>query len=273
VIDVGDTVPLSVTITDATGALVNPATIVLTITAPDGTVTTPAPANPSTGVYLYNYVPTMAGRHSYRWQSTGPATAYTDVVNVEAIDPRFIFSLAEARAQLKTSAGNTIGDEELRLYLGSVTAIVEDIVGPQTLVTRTYTTNGGGPTILLHHPPVTIVSVTENGMALTQGSDYVVDYAAGIIYRGTLRGGYIFMPGNDNVVIVYTTGTTTSPLNVRKAAGIILAHLWQADQQGYRPQFGAPDDDVTTTPTGFAIPRRAAELLAPSQMDNMPGFA
>lgn len=272
-IDLGDTVPLSVTVTDSTGAAVNPATIVLTITQPDNTVLVPTPTNTATGVYLYNYVPTQAGRHAYRFTSTGPATAYSDVVNVDPADAGFLVSLADARSMLKLATANVIGDEQLRLYLGSVTAIVEDVVGPQTVKTRTYTTNGGSSTILLHHPPVSVVSITEQGSALTAGSDFVVDYNAGVVYRGTFNGGYIFTPGNDNVVIVYTTGTNVIAMNVRLAVGIILNHLWQADQQGYRPQYGSPETDLTTSPTGFALPNRAAELLSPSSMRNFPGFA
>lgn len=52
---VGSTVLIQITVTDPDGEL-TAASVDLTIRAPDGTQTTPAPANPSLGVYEY-YLP------------------------------------------------------------------------------------------------------------------------------------------------------------------------------------------------------------------------
>ena len=35
------------------------------------------------------------------------------------------------------------------------------------------------------------------------------------------------------------------------AASIILRHMWQADQQGPRANFGGTDQDVVRSPQGF----------------------
>jgi hypothetical protein len=83
------------------------------------------------------------------------------------------------------------------------------------------------------------------------------------------------IPSLQNIVVNYTVGYASGPSAVRAdhklAARIILKQLWQADQQGNRPAFGTPDTDTVQIASGFAIPRRAWELLRPSAV--IPGFA
>ena len=47
------------------------------------------------------------------------------------------------------------------------------------------------------------------------------------------------------------------------AAQLILRHLWQGTQQGYRPQFGSPDTSVVEQQNiaGYLVPRMAVEML------------
>lgn len=278
--DLGDTIRLTTpTVTDASGAAVNCTTMQLTVTLPDGSTATPAVTNPpaTTGNYLVDYTAVQAGHHRVRWVGTNPAYAYTDVFDVLAADPRFIISLADAREALRKTAGATADDAELRLYLAAVTPIVEDIAGPQVVETLTYTAHGGRSSILLPTQVVSVQSVTENGVALTASQDYVVDLAAGIIYRGTTLQPYSFIAGHDNIVVNYTAAAGVIAQNVRLAARIILKHLWTADNTGTgRPGLNtaqASSADVIVTPGGYAVPRRAAELLSAAQNVNLPGFA
>src|ERR1044071_2342834 len=69
--DLGDVIPLSITITNASGILENATSVTLSIDQPDGTalsvgIITPA----STGIYNYDYVPAQYGRHNVRWLAT-----------------------------------------------------------------------------------------------------------------------------------------------------------------------------------------------------------
>lgn len=183
-----------------------------------------------------------------------------------------ILTLADARAALRLPATDTSNDADLTAtYLPAVTSIVEDLAGPQLTQTKTWTTDGGRTTILLPTAVQSVTSVTETGVVLVAGVDYTTNLKAGIITRGSTQTPYVFLPGQQNIVITYVAGTGTIPANVKLAARIILRHLWQVDQQGFRPQFGAPDADTVQIPSGYAIPRRAFELLRPSQ--NVPGFA
>jgi hypothetical protein len=72
--DIGDQVRLTAAFAVG-GTPTAPTTLVLTITAPDGTATTPTPVSESTGVYYHDLTPTQAGWYRYRWVGTGAAVA------------------------------------------------------------------------------------------------------------------------------------------------------------------------------------------------------
>jgi hypothetical protein len=131
VIDLGDTVPLAVEITDGQGEPTNASSVVLTITLPDGTALDPAPVvtNPVMGRYEFDYVPTVAGLHVVRWASTNPATAFADVIDVRAAGEVSVVSLADAKRHLNKSAQRVDDDEELRGVLVAAVERVERHVG------------------------------------------------------------------------------------------------------------------------------------------------
>lgn len=188
-----------------------------------------------------------------------------------------ILDLPAARSALRLADSDTSNDADLTsYYIPATTAVVEDVVGPvMTKTGLTATRDGGRSYVLLPSSTTAVTQVTERGTVLVANVDYTVNLASGIVTRGSVAQPYIFLPGQQNVVVTYNAGTaaTTADVaaNVKLAARIILAHLWQADQQGYRPTFGAADTDLVPTPGGYAIPRRAAELL--SANPNVPGFA
>ncbi|HVE24029.1 MAG TPA: hypothetical protein VNC22_01425, partial [Sporichthya sp.] len=75
--DRGDTARLSLLVKDAAGALVNPATLTLTVRSPAGVdTTTVSPAAPivhdSTGTYHADVALTEAGVYTYQWETTVP---------------------------------------------------------------------------------------------------------------------------------------------------------------------------------------------------------
>lgn len=79
--DLGQSVKLSVSFTDAAGSAANPTTVTCTVREPDGTeteytsATTPAVSNPSTGTYELVLSPDQSGMWAYRWAgSTGSTT-------------------------------------------------------------------------------------------------------------------------------------------------------------------------------------------------------
>lgn len=192
-----------------------------------------------------------------------------------------ILTIADARTACRIPSADTSNDADLTgTYIPAVTIVVEDMAGPvMTQTGLTWTVDGGRTFVNLPTKVTAVTSVTETGTALVAGVDYTVNLRAGIVTRGSTQQPYIFLPGQQNIVVTYNAGYAAASTNVlahhKLAARIILRQMWQADQQGTgagRQINGAGNDlDTVSTPSGFLIPRRAFELLKATP--NVPGFA
>ncbi len=131
----------------------SPATVTVTIGLPD--MTTAGPFSATSGTYAYTT--TQAGRHTVLWVSTGPSDAYSDAFDVAPSDPGFIISLADAKAQLRTTT--TVNDEELRLYLAAVTGVVHRRCGQILPKTFTDVFEVADTIVLRHAPVISLTSV------------------------------------------------------------------------------------------------------------------
>lgn len=261
--EVGQSIQWGLRVRDEAGAPADPATgPTATITQPDGTTAVGSVTNAEVGSYAASHVATMPGRHRVTWQAAGANSAgfpYTDNADVWPADPRFIISLADARAALNLPPGAVADDDELRLYIAATTAVIEDIAGPVLGRTHTEVHDGGSADALfLRAYPSEITSVTENGVTLTGAEHYQLG-GGGVLWR-TNRG----WSGNSrgNVVITYTMGGdgVIAP-NVILAAREQLRHMWQVGQVAARPALGG-DVAPGYTPTGYAVPNRVVQLLA-----------
>ncbi|MCP2339167.1 hypothetical protein [Actinomadura rupiterrae] len=261
--DLGEVVPLSVTIRDATGALANAGSVTVTITLPDGTAAGPTTVSAaSTGVYNYDYPTTLSGRHVVRWLATGSnAGAWTDVFEVLATDPGQLVSLAETKAELRIAADDTSQDGEVQDMLRAATDVVEHYVG--AIVRRTFTdTYGGlvGSSLLLTRTPVlSIVSVVESGTTLTP-ADYLVDAESGVLRRVAADFPQLWLFGIQNVTVTYVAGRTAVKPAWREACLIITAHMWETQRGPQRGPFQSGSEDYDPR-YSYSIPRRALELL------------
>lgn len=269
--DLGDVVPLTVAITNASSAPTNATTVTLTITLPDGTTTSPSITNPpaTTGTYLYDYLTTMPGRHSARWTSSGPAAAHADEFDVRPANPGYVISLADAKQQLNMTT--TANDEELRFYIEATTAIVEQLRG-ETIAFRTFTEEREirtGRFPLAHTPVVSLTSVaTVDGFITWDVSRLHVSPAGVVAPNPYVNTGLLDLKGW--IKAVYTAGYQIVPANVGLAARIIIQHLWQTQ----RPERGSGNrnsalGESVVPGMGFAVPNRALELLG----NGVPGFA
>jgi hypothetical protein len=286
--DLGDVVPLTVNIRGADGALANATAVTLTITLPDGTTTSPAPANPSVGLYQVDYITVMEGRHIVRWVATGNnASAYTDSFDVRPVNPPLILSLSAAKAAINTPSGVTVDDEELRSLVEAVTAAVEtyrgeaivrrtvvencsfgrtlsEMISGTRIITEQYADARSRRLVLSKAPVISLTSLVRpyDGVTWAIGSDTVlVDPAAGVVMSYTV-------PFYGDITATYVAGYQVIPANFIEAAKIILRHLWQTQQTaGFGPRLFSSADDLsshltaTVSSLGFAIPNRASELL------------
>jgi len=277
--DLGDVVPLGITITDSTGANANASAVTCTISLPDGTTSTGSVTNPSTGLYNCDFTPTQVGRHAVRWVATGTnASAYTDEFTVRDYAELGIVGLAEMKEYLNIPATDTTVDEELRSFIDAGSDLAESYVG-QVLGRRTFTNelyDGGTEFIRIRNPKaLSIISVYEND-ALVSSSNYVLDYTGQRLYRigsGTLYAtnsyGY-WTAGMNNVKITYVAGYVNPPMAAKQGVLVIVKHLWET-QRGAMNVMGRVlgGDELYSTPT-YSLPRRAMELLDPT---SFPGMA
>lgn len=266
--DVGDSVPIAVDVKDSAGAPANASTNALTVTLPDGTTTAPSVTNPSTGEYRATYVPTQAGRHAWRFVTTGPNTAYADVFEVRETTSPALLSLADAKAHLNITTTNTSSDDELREYLEAATEIVESYVGP--VVSRSHTARvcGYRCEIPLPHTQVTAVTaitVIRTGTGPITLSDLSINGPAGVV---TYKNGMSFPYGDMD--ITYTVGRQIVKANWTLAAKIIVKHNWDT-QLGNLPSIQGDSPGYVVSGAGYLVPFRAISLLQPDQVP--AGFA
>ena len=287
--DLGDPIPLTFTTRDATGALAAVTTAVLTITLPDGTSVLPAVTAVSVGTYAPTtpYYSTAAGIHRVSWVGSGTnAQDFADTFNVLAADPRFLITLAEARAGIGSGA-STAKDEDIRSLIAAATPIMEDLVGPILRTSRVDTYDGGTTQInVIWAPMISVSSIIESYGSNYQrtltlqdifagvSSDaygYTVDLGTGIITRRAAGVAVPFAIGRRNVQVSYISGRTVVAPNVLLATRRLIRHLWGQEQQSFRPNVLTPEAAMALTPSGFAVPKVVIELCADST--RMPGFA
>jgi len=197
-------------------------------------------------------------------------------------------TLDEFKAHLNLK-GVTTTDAELQGFLDAATPVIENICGP--ILTRTVTAekHDGGEgfrisLVVRQRPILAVSSVTEYAgdvaTVLTQVTDpsagtdfsYTVDLETGTITRRGSSGGVIpFYGGVDNILVTYTAGYATVPLNVRLAALFQAAHMFQSSQLSGRLLVRGVGEDSYSFAAGFGIPNRVRELLQPHQ--RIPGIA
>jgi len=263
--DLGDTVPLTIAITDAADAPSNASSVVLTVTLPDGTSATPSPTNPTVGTYQVDYLSTVPGRHVVRWVSTTPNSAYTDVFDVRESAVPHVVSLKDMKTHLDIKG--TSRDEELRGVIEAVTGMIEEHLG-MAVVRSTrieeHTIRGSG--LVLNWPPVaSLVS-----LALVDGT-YTWDVNTLHVSPAGVVTSPLGVAPYGHVSVVYTAGPTVIPAKYREAAEYTVQHLWKSK----RPERGAGnrnsglDSSMGYQQAGYALPNYAIECLGAG----LPGIA
>lgn len=255
--DLGDTIPLSVEVADSAGVLTDAAAVTLTLGLPDGTTITPTVTRSSTGCYEVLYVPALPGRHTVRWTSTAPATAFSDIFDVRQANPRYLVSLAEAKSKLRIDSASSGSDENLRTFVEACTDVIEeylDEVVAQRAVTAVVTASGGSA-VLPIGPVVSLTTVTSHDGVITwdvadlRVRDGILRTVAGPELRGDLA-------------VDYLAGRRELPPSYTLAVWMILRHLWETQRASYGGgnTYGQGDVDVVNV-AGWDVPRGALTLL------------
>jgi hypothetical protein len=192
----------------------------------------------------------QAGTWTYAWTASGTVTAVEPGQFTVRAQSVYVVSLEELKAQLNRT--DTADDLELRTYLASATRYVENrIGGPVSVQTFTERRWVDGPTLIPRRRPlVSITSITPDfGTALTTSAYFADTDANQIVFYYTSGGWH---------TIVYKAGQQQVNENVKLSGMIVAQHLWDT-QNGFAGRRNA--DDLVQTGLGFAVPRRAEELL------------
>lgn len=180
-----------------------------------------------------------------------------------------IVTLADAKAQLNIPATDTSEDVELLGFIDAATAAVEEqlgqVVEPRPVVDQLDFAGSVTAFMLRSVPVISLTSlVSLDGTQTWNVSPSVmhVDSASGLV---TVLSG---APVTGSVLATYQAGATAVAANVRLAGLIIIQHLWETQRGTMGVQLGG-DMETYTAGRGFAIPRRAIELLG----SQLPGVA
>lgn len=263
----GDVVPLSVTIRDPDGQPADAGVVTLTVTLPDGTTDVTANIAPtSTGVYDHDYVTTQAGRHGVYWDATGAnASAFTDAFDVTPADTMAFVSLADVKAHMNKT--DTADDDELAGFITAACQMIVERIGqvtPVAVIDEIDLHRPAGAIIPLTQPVLSVTSVTIAGnppITIPEADPDNGVQGWRLDAGGVLRHTRYFSRGT--IRITYRAGRTPIPGNVRLAALELASHLWRSSQlnsSGNRPALSG-QDDLTMRGWTYALPFRVRELL------------
>jgi hypothetical protein len=273
--EVGSQYRSTLTVQDATGNLVDPASQVITVTLPDQTTATPAIVRDSLGTFHADYTFAEEGLHKFFWSTVSPVTARTDYAN--AAMWRSVIGIDEAK--------NFINDEDagsdpiLRNILAAATELAEDIVGvcvPKRFVNERITSGSSYQQVIrLPHAPLlndtsveSIVSVWPGGPSWT--TDQLITYPdSATVEVSSLWLPFWFGPWK----ATYTAGRMVIPEAIQQGIKEIVYDLWSIHRPYATgdlepgPEDTARFEQMLTT---YTMPPHAKALLSPKEQ---PGFA
>lgn len=179
-----------------------------------------------------------------------------------------IVTLAAAKKQLNIKPDYTDDDLEIQLYIDALVVPIERelgrVVEQRTFVDEFEFATGTTSFLLRSVPAVSLTSITAVDGSTTWPVDAGTMHLNGDSGQVTVLSG---SPLSGLVQVAYLAGPATVAANVRLAGLIILQHLWETQRGTMGVQLG--DTETFMPGRGFAIPRRAIELLG----TQLPGVA
>lgn len=256
-------------------------TVTVTVTAPDGTVSTPTVTPSGTTSATADIPATQAGDWLIVWSITGALTGVIqDQFHVKAAALNLL-SLPDLKTELNIRSTDTTWDTQLTGWLDTAATVVQNVTGPILPTPRTDVFDGGGEFVILRARWVkSITTVLENigtinwtltEQPLGQSVDafgYTWDRATNRIVRRTWGGSPAsFTPGRDIVQVTYLAGMASIPQAIQQATARMIEHWQRKTDNPFRASgsfSGQPGDDAGVTMVGhYEIPNAAMELLEP----------
>ncbi|MFF0139670.1 head-tail connector protein [Streptomyces sp. NPDC005227] len=179
-----------------------------------------------------------------------------------------IVTLADAKKQVNVDDDDTSNDVELLGFIDAATAAVEEqlgtVVEPRTCVDELDFRRPTRSFLLQAVPVISLTSMT----SLDGSRSWDLSPAAAHVEKASGRVTLIGATVSGTAILIYEAGLTVIGANIRLAAKIIIQHLWETQRGTMGVQLGG-DDEGYVPGRGFAIPRRAIELLG----NQLPGVA
>lgn len=257
------------------------ATVALTVTAPDGTVST-APVTVGATSATATIPATLLGSYLLVWIVTGTVQdAVQDQFTVMAPTLDLI-DLVDLKDELNLQPSDRSKDAKLRRWLDAATHVIENVTGPIRPQPRTDYFDGettfvvlpyrwvAGITLITETRGITNYVLTEQPLGQSINAfGYTWDRTINKITRRGYGGGVtLFPPGEQIVTVQYTLGMATLPLDIQTAAAELIKH-WYAQSQtpGRGTGLGFPgqaEDQAGVAVVGnYFIPNAVMERLAP----------
>ena len=268
--NLGQVANISASFNDNTGTPIDPTTVSLDITTPDGVTTTYAyPANigkVSTGLYQLLYPTTQYGNYGIRWYSTGVGqTAFTDSFYVDPVAPPGLVTLSVAKEWLNVT--DTSQDTLITRLIQAASKAVGNFLNRPNLLSQTYTEtyDGTDSKMLcpLNFPITSVASLSIDGNPVSQVTDFTTPGFRVTPTSLLLNGYQRFCRGKDNVAITYTAGYTAIPDDMQQACLMTLQSMVQVQNNDLT--IGSESTggySVTYRPTGVGrVPEDAKDLL------------
>lgn len=166
--------------------------------------------------------------------------------------------LSDLKNQLNIPATDTSNDTELTVYLNAANEMCETLIGPSaaTAFSEIQGTVDGG-IVLMKRPLISVTSVTPYTSNVLGTVLPATAYLVDLNRNGLTITGY-----TGDFQVVYQAGWAVIPARATLAQIIIGQHLWETQRGGMVPSVVAAQDVVTIPGLGFAVPKRAIELLA-----------
>jgi hypothetical protein len=185
-----------------------------------------------------------------------------------------LITLVQFKPYLGPEYSGTGNDSLFELLIDSVSEAFNSRVG-RMLAKTTYTAeyfdgNGKESLILPNFPIVSITTIHEDGVLLTESEDgdYVVDYASGIIHRV----GGVWLRGRHTIKITYVagyvvqgaspgTGETVLPADLKLACMIQVAREWKKTQGSEWGETSRSFPDGSTSHVERGLLKEVEEIL------------
>ncbi len=186
-----------------------------------------------------------------------------------------LVTLGETKAALRLPSNAS--DGLLAAWVSAVSVRVDELCGP--VVNRTITDefhDGGWPSIYPRFVPVSsVTSLSEYDSAGTVTALSAEDYDTKpssaflvdgeVIRRRSSGSDATFVLGRRNVRLTYVAGRVANTAAVteqfKRAALVVLRHMWSQEHGQPGPTYGVGDGELVVVGAGWAIPRRARDLL------------